>query len=139
MTDREWSRLLDDALREAGCDTGTLHVLDPDTGMLALRAHTGIPPEIAGIVSVVPIGKGMAGLAAERREPVQTCNLQTDPSGDIRPRAKAVPVQASIALPMMVDGELRGVLGVAKREGHEWSAAKCGSLMQLASDIARRF
>jgi signal transduction protein with GAF and PtsI domain len=138
-SDRDWSRLLDDALRAAGCNAGTLHVLDPDTGMLALRAHLGIPPEIAGIVAVVPLGKGMAGLAAERRQPVQTCNLQSDPSSDIRPKAKSVPVQASIALPMIVDGELRGVLGVAKHDAHEWTDAESQSLLELASNVARRF
>jgi GAF domain-containing protein len=133
-----WVELLDEALRTAGCDTGTLHVLDPQNGMLELRAHIGIPPEIAGIVAVIPVGKGMAGLAAERRQPVQTCNLQADSNRDIRPRAKSVPVQASVALPMIVNGELRGVLGVARNLSHEWTEAETASLMLLASDVGRR-
>ena len=89
-------------------------MLDDSDGQLKLAAHVGLPDHVAAIVAVVPVGKGMAGLAAQRLEPVQTCNLQTDTTGDIRPGAKAVPVQASIAVPMIVDGRLRGVLGFAK-------------------------
>lgn len=105
---------------------------------MTLRSHMGLPPQVADIVAKVPIGKGMAGLAAERREPVQTCNLQQDKTGDIRPGAKAVPVQASIAVPMLVDGELRGVLGVAKGEEHQWTEEEIKALLVTASDIARQ-
>jgi len=40
------------------------------------------------IVERVPIGKGMAGLAAERNEPVSTCNIQSDNSGNVNAGAK---------------------------------------------------
>lgn len=46
-------------------------------------------------LSEIPIGKGMAGIAAERRQPVEMCNLQiemcnlqTDTSEIARPGAK---------------------------------------------------
>jgi len=131
-------RLLHDALAAHGCSTGTLHLIDQTDGQLKLAAHVGLPPHVATIVAVVPVGKGMAGLAAERREPVQTCNLQTDTTGDIRPGAKAVPVQASIAVPMIVDGQLRGVLGFAKPEYHEWSANELTALAATATATARQ-
>jgi len=130
-------RLLHDALAAHGCSTGTLHTLDPADGQLKLVAQRGLPPPVAEIVAVVPVGKGMAGLAAERRQPVQTCNLQTDATGDIRPGAKAVPVQASIAVPMIVDGQLRGVLGFAKAEYHEWSAEEITDLAATATATAK--
>jgi len=129
--------LLITALTAHGCQTGTLHALDDATGDLHLLAHVGLPPHVVQIVQTVPVGKGMAGLAAERREPVQTCNLQTDATGDIRPGAKAVPVQASVAMPMLIDGRLRGVLGFARSDIHEWSAAELEALSRTATDVGR--
>ncbi len=129
--------ILSAALAAHACSTGTLHVLDPGDGQLKLAAHIGLPPHVADIVAVVPVGKGMAGLAAERREPVQTCNLQTDTTGDIRPGAKAVPVQASVAVPMIVDGRLHGVLGFAKSGYHEWSPTELAALAATAADVAQ--
>lgn len=132
----------DDLLREAlaahDCQTGTLHRLDESDGQLKLAAQVGLPPQVAAIVAVVPVGKGMAGLAAQRQEPVQTCNLQTDTTGDIRPGARAVPVQASVAVPMMRDGRLRGVIGFARAEYHEWTAEELAALAATAAAVADR-
>ncbi|MFN0129739.1 MAG: GAF domain-containing protein [Verrucomicrobiales bacterium] len=131
-------QILQQALAAHSCTTGTLHVLDAVDGHLKLAAQTGLPAPVAAIVAVVPVGKGMAGLAAERREPVQTCNLQTDATGDIRPGAKAVPVQASVAVPMIVDGQLRGVLGFARSDYHEWTAEELQALAATATASARQ-
>lgn len=133
----DYPRLLAEALAASACQTGTLHWLDSKSGLLRLKGHTGLPEEVAKIVETVPVGKGMAGLAAERREPVQTCNLQTDPSSDIRPGAKAVPVQASIAIPIIVDGRLCGVLGLAKTAYHEWDKAEIDVLRSVATQLGR--
>ena len=127
--------LLQTALAARGCQIGTLHVLED--GALKLKAHIGLPPQVVDVVMTVPVGKGMAGLAAERQKPVQTCNLQTDTTGDIRPGAKAVPVQASVAVPMILDGTLRGVLGFARTDYHEWSDDELAGLAQTATDTAQ--
>ncbi|MBI1784718.1 GAF domain-containing protein, partial [Candidatus Sumerlaeota bacterium] len=63
--------ILDKTLKRFQCVVGTIHVLDPATGMLKLAAQRGIPEMILDKVRMIPIGKGMAGLAAERLEPVQ--------------------------------------------------------------------
>src|SRR5207237_7531477 len=70
-------------------DTGTIHLLEAD-GVLHLQAASpGIPEPVLKAVELVPVGKGMAGLAVERKEPVSVCNLQTDSSGNARPGAQA--------------------------------------------------
>jgi L-methionine (R)-S-oxide reductase len=50
---------------------------------------------------------------------VQTCNLQTDDSGTVRPGAKAVNAQAAVALPVLdATGGVLAVVGIAwSREG----------------------
>lgn len=54
-------------------DTGTIHMIEE--GILILKAHVGVPPQLVEIITRVPLGKGMAGLAAERNEPVSKCNI----------------------------------------------------------------
>src|SRR5712692_6285282 len=81
-------------------DTGTIHLLESD-GVLHLKAASaGIPKPVLDAVELVPIGKGMAGLAVQRKEPVSVCNLQTDASGDARPGAKATGMEGAIVVPI---------------------------------------
>src|SRR5262245_45122685 len=104
-------------LAETAAFAGSVHVQRGDD--LYLTAAHNLPPPVIAAVAHVPNGKGMAGLAQVRREPVQTCNLQTDDSGAVKPGAKAVDAQAAIALPVLeADGSVRAVVGVAwRREG----------------------
>lgn len=131
--------VLDQVLEAFGCPVGTLHDFDPASGTLRLRAHRGIPATILDRVQAIPVGKGMAGLAAERRQPVQVCNLQTDCSGVAKVGAKDTRMEGSIAVPMLAAGELRGVLGVAKPVVYEFSEAEIGLLQEVAGAIGRSF
>ena len=91
---------------------GTVHLRGSE--QLELRAAVNIPPKVAEIVRGIPRGKGMAGLAWERDEPVHTCNLKTDATGDVRPGAKAVDANAAVAIPIHdLEGRIRGVVGIA--------------------------
>ena len=130
----------DDVLRATlahfQCAAGTVHLLKD--GALALAAHVNIPPPVVEIVRTVPIGKGIAGLAAERREPVSLCNLQTDTSGQARPAAKTTGMEGSVAVPMLDGENLRGVLGIAKAQAHDWSDAEKAELLAIAARLATR-
>ena len=118
------------------CDAGTIHLLKE--GQLSLAAHVNIPPPIVQIVQTVPLGKGIAGLAAERREPVSLCNLQTDTSGQARPAAKTTGMEGSVAVPMLRGETLSGVLGIAKAKAHDWTHAEKSELLTIASRLADR-
>jgi putative methionine-R-sulfoxide reductase with GAF domain len=107
--------------------------------MLRLLAQRGIPDTIRDRVEVIPIGKGMAGLAAERRQPVQVCNLQTDTSGVAKPGARETRMEGAIAVPMLAAGTVCGVLGVAKPVVHEFSAAETALLQAVADDVGQSF
>jgi putative methionine-R-sulfoxide reductase with GAF domain len=131
-TDAALRAVLDRVLGHFSCVTGTVHSLDPNSGVLHLRAYKGLPDTVLARIHVIPIGKGMAGLAAERRQPVQVCNLQTDASGVARPGAKEAAVEGSIAVPMLAGDTLRGVLGVAKPVAYEFSAAEVALLRRVA-------
>lgn len=130
--------VLDETIRAFGCQAGTVHWLDAQGGLLKLAASRNIPEPIAHLVATVPVGKGIAGLAAERREPVSICNLQTDTSGQARPAAKTTGMEGSLAVPMLVAGDLRGVLGVAMAAAHDWSDAEKSLLLAIASRLGER-
>jgi L-methionine (R)-S-oxide reductase len=111
---------------------GTIHLFE--NGGLRLAAAINIPPQVQQVVAWVPNGKGMAGLALERREPVNTCNLKEDQSGKVKPGAKAVNAQAAVALPVLDEnGDVRAVVGIAFPDEREFDAAELDNLMQSAS------
>jgi signal transduction protein with GAF and PtsI domain len=136
-TDAALGQVLDRALDHFDCSVGTIHDLDPATGLLRLRAQRGIPDVLMPRLQRIPIGKGMAGIAAERREPVQVCNLQTDASGVAKPAAKETRMEGSIAAPMLLGEQLRGVLGVAKPTPYEFTAEETALLMEAARVIGQ--
>ena len=113
---------LQSILAELKADSGTVHATGAD-GALHLRAAIGIPEPVLGIVKVVPVGKGMAGLAAERKCAVNSCNIQQDTSGDVRPGARATGLSGSVAVPVLDDaGRVLGVVGVATRGERTFTA-----------------
>ena len=78
----------------------------------------------------------MAGLAQVRKQPAQTCNLQTDETGNIKPGAKAVDAQAAVALPVMDgEGEVRAVVGIAWAKEGEIGPAEEQAMMKLAAAL----
>jgi L-methionine (R)-S-oxide reductase len=125
---------LKNVLAELNAISGTVHI--HENGGLRLAAAVNIPPPVQQIVQWVPNGKGMAGLALQRREPVQTCNLQEDSSGNVKPGAQAVNAQAAIAIPVQNDaGEVLGVVGIAFQEEREFTAADLEEMTRAVSHM----
>jgi L-methionine (R)-S-oxide reductase len=131
-----WDALVEHLMRHFDCAVGTVHLIERSDGHLHLKAQRGLPPQLLDKVTVIPIGKGMAGIAAERKAPVQVCNLQTDASGVVRPGAKVTKMEGSLAAPMLVRGELFGVLGIAKPVPYEFTAAETQLLMDVGARVA---
>jgi len=117
-------------------DSGTIHFLK-HYGMLHLAAASaGMPEPVLAIIRTIPVGKGMAGLAVERAQPVDACNIQTDTSGDVRPGAKATGLAGSIVVPIF-DGEtVVGALGIANRAERVFTADEISRLMDEGRRLA---
>jgi L-methionine (R)-S-oxide reductase len=133
----DFQQLLSDVIAAFDCSTGTIHTLSDESHLLELQAQQGIPDFLLPKMSVIPIGKGMAGIAAERRRPVEMCNLQTDDSGVARPAAKDTKVEGSIAAPMMLEGKLFGTLGIAKPVPYDFTPEENENLMRIGKEISR--
>jgi len=132
----DWDRVLEKVISSFGCSTGTLHFLDEETSLLKLKARQNIPDFLLPKLSEIPIGKGMAGIAAQRREPVEMCNLQTDESGVARPGARETKVEGSIVVPMMLDDTLYGTLGIAKPVPYDFTEGEISHLLAIGTAIS---
>ena len=132
----------DEALRltiaHFGADTGTIHLLESDGVMHLKAASDGIPPVVLERVQIVPIGKGMAGLAAQRKEPVTVCNLQTDSSGAVQPGAKLTGMEGALVVPILNGDDAVGALGIANRAPRTFTEAETALLMEVGRRIAAR-
>ena len=133
--DPDLQSVLEKILAWFECSVGTIHGMDAPSGMLKMLAKKGIPDSILDKVRMIPIGKGMAGIAAQRREPVQVCNLQKDESGVVKPSARETKVEGSIAVPVLSDGNLRGTLGIAKPAVYEFNQDEIDFLLKLGGLI----
>ncbi|MBU2973063.1 GAF domain-containing protein [Zobellia sp. B3R18] len=133
----DWQQVLENVISVFDCSTGTLHFLDQKTELLQLQAQKGIPPFLIPKLTTIPVGKGMAGIAAERKEAVEMCNLQTDDSGVARPAAKETKVEGSIAAPMLLNGKLYGTLGIAKPVPYDFTEDERNSLLKIGEAMSK--
>lgn len=127
---------LADLLADFGCQTGTLHRAD---GLwLDLVASVGVPDALIPKITRIPFGKGIAGAAAERREPVELCNLQQDLGGVAREDARKTNVSGSLAVPVFAPtGEVVGTLGIGMLVPHDFSEEEKSRLAGVADEIGR--
>ncbi len=120
-------------IEEHGGSAGTVHKREGE--VLKLWTSVNIPPKVQELTATIPKGKGMAGLAWERGKPVQTCNLQTDTTGDVRPGAKSVGAKAAVAIPVYRDQEFWGVVGIAFSHERELEDSVLQSLTEAAHAV----
>ena len=129
---------LEEIISEFGADSGSIHLVED--GVLILKAHAGIPPQVIEIVSVVPIGKGMAGLAAERNEPVSSCNIQSDETGNVKSGARQTGVGGAIVVPIRNHrGEAVGALGIGVRHEHTYTEEETARLLAIADKLGQAY
>jgi L-methionine (R)-S-oxide reductase len=125
-------------VREFGADTGTLHLIGDD-GFLHLKEVCGhFPPPVLDVIRTIPVGKGMAGLAVQRGQPVDACNIQTDATGDVRPGAKATGMEGAIVVPVFAGDRVVGALGIANRGERTFSDDEKGALIAAGRALANR-
>lgn len=129
---------LQSVLTEHNCQTGTLHRTDRD-GLLGLVAAIGVPDSLLPKVSLIPYGKGIAGVAAETREPVELCNLQQELGGIAKESARETQVSGSLAVPIIsLDGsQVLGTLGIGMFQPHDFTSEEKASLVARAAEVAQ--
>lgn len=131
----DFQKTLEEVMAEFSCQTGTIHRAEGKT--LHVVAHAGVPEYLLEKVSVIPFGKGIAGAAAETREPVELCNLQQDLGGVAKEDARKTGVSGSIAVPVFSPvGQVIGTLGIGKVKPYEFSDEEKARLGEIAVSLA---
>lgn len=131
---RAW---LGEVLQSFNCQTGTLHKADGE--WLDLVVQIGVPDFLLPKIARIPFGKGIAGAAAERREPVELCNLQQDLGGVARPDARETKVSGSLAVPVFSpDGAtVLGTLGIGMQDPHDFTEEEKERLAGIVTEIGK--
>lgn len=120
-------------MAEFGCQTGTLH--RAEGAWLHLVAMAGVPEFLLEKISLIPFGKGIAGVAAETKAPVELCNLQQDLGGVAKEDARKTGVSGSLAVPILSEeGVVLGTLGVGKTEPYEFSDVEKARLAEIGQE-----
>ncbi len=133
----DFTGFLRGALEAFDCQTGTIHRTTGDGRTLELVVCEGVPEFLLEKISCIPFGKGIAGVAAETRGPVELCNLQQDLGGVAKPDARTTGVSGSLAVPVFAaDGSVAGTLGVGMQAPHDFSEEEKSRLADLAERLA---
>ncbi|HSY19694.1 MAG TPA: GAF domain-containing protein [Candidatus Acidoferrales bacterium] len=136
MNQSELEQILHDTLAKFNSETGTIHKLHEPTQLLRLLAQVGLPPQLMDMVTMIPVGKGIAGESAQKNQPVTICNLQTDTSGVAKPAAKQTGVGGALCVPIRAGDKVLGTLGIGTKREHEYSAAEINALQDIANSLA---
>ncbi len=120
-------------------ESAVLHLLRPD-GALMVVASAGRAPGAFPRGHITPPGMGMAARAMAERRPVWTSDVLREPnivlSEDVRARLAALDHHAVLAAPLVVKGEILGVLGLIDNAARRFSPSEVGLLQALADQAA---
>ena len=98
--------ILGQAVLLTRASSASVSLMNPTTGFLELEASHGLPPSSQGLR--LRIGQGITGWVARTGEPARSGDVGSDP--------RYVPVRAGVrselAVPMDINGVVRGVLNV---------------------------
>jgi anti-sigma regulatory factor (Ser/Thr protein kinase)/uncharacterized protein YigA (DUF484 family) len=128
--------LLDELLERVrdslAADTAAVLLVEDDGRMLAARAAKGLEEEVERGFKL-PIGRGFAGRIAFTREPLVIEDLEQSPIQPVNPLFREKNVRSLLGVPLVVEGEVIGVLHVGsltRREFHQGDI----DLLQLVAD-----
>jgi L-methionine (R)-S-oxide reductase len=137
MNPIDLDKILCDTLAQFHSETGTIHRLHEPTQLLRLVAQVGLPPQLLDMVTIIPVGKGIAGQVVAQGKPVTMCNLQTDTSGVAKPGAKQTGVGAALCVPIRDGDKITGTLGIGTRREYEYTEAETHELEEVGCRIGQ--
>jgi len=98
--------ILQEAVRLMRASSGSAVLINPTTGFLEILASEGLPPDAEELK--LRIGQGITGWVARSGRPARVGDVAGDPRYVmLRPE-----VRSELAVPLEVNGEVRGVLNV---------------------------
>ncbi len=124
--------LLDRTRQILEVDTCAILLLDEETNELVARAALGIEEEVEQGVRV-PVGGGFAGRIAAEKRPVILDDV--DHAHVLNPILREKGIKSMLGVPLVVEGEVRGVLHVGSLHFRAFDEGEV-ELLQLVADRA---
>lgn len=123
--------ILREAVRLVRASSGSVALVNPTTGLLEIHAAHGLPPEARHLT--LRLGQGLTGWVARTGRPARVGDVRQDPHYVmVRPQ-----VRSELAVPLEVNGEVRGVLNVDSDRLHAFSGDDQELLAELALQAAK--
>ena len=120
-----------EAVRLMRASSGSVILVNPTTDFLEIHAAQGLPPNAADLK--LRVGEGITGWVARAGKPARVGDVTRDPRYVmLRPK-----VRSELAVPLEVNGEVRGVLNVDSDRVDTFSADDQELLEALAVQAAR--
>ena len=117
-------QLLDHALAKTleimEIEAGEIYLLQADSEVLTIAAHSGLSPELVAAIDNLKLGEGFAGRVAQSGEPMIVQDQTTD-SRLTRPVAAGSGFHSLALVPLAVQAKILGTLAVISRERREFS------------------
>lgn len=123
--------ILKEAIRLTEASSGSAVLINPTNGLLEIQAAVGLPPQAAQLR--LRVGEGITGWVARTGKAARINNVQKDPRYIlVQPN-----VRSELAVPLEVQGEVRGVLNVDSDRAEAFSASHQELLEALAVQAAK--
>ena len=117
-----------------GAQMGTLHRLAEDQHLVLVAATAGIPEPVLAAARRIPVGKGIAGEAAETGKPVSLCNLQT--AGSVPAGARATGAGGALCVPVFLGERVVGTLGIGSLQERVFTPEETEELTAAGRTLA---
>ncbi len=124
-------RIIREAVRIMRASSGSVVLLNPHTGFLEIQAANGLPANAKSLR--LRVGEGITGWVARTGKAARVGRVDEDPRY-IMIRKN---VESELAVPLVVEGEIRGVLNVDSERENAFSADDQSLLEELALQAAK--
>jgi signal transduction histidine kinase len=108
--------------------SGSIALLNPDTGRLQIEVHHGLPPDTGEIA--LALGQGITGWVAFHGRPQLVADVTADP----RYIALRPDVRSEIAAPMEAQGQVIGVINLDSDRPRAFTDADLALLVRLTAE-----
>ena len=123
--------ILREAVRLMRASSGSVVLINPTTGFLEIQVSTGLPPKAASLK--LRVGEGITGWVARSGQPACVSDVKKDPRYIMLQRN----VCSELAVPLEVNGEVRGVINVDSDRPSAFSAIDQELLESLAREASK--
>ena len=116
-------------------EAGTIFLLDPDTGDLALAAHYNVPDEILELIQRIEPGTGLSGKVAQTGIPQVTGRVE-EYTGDLQDFVDRDQMQSIAGIPLVGTSGVMGVMSLTTAHPQHFDSAGVDLMVAIGQQIA---